>query len=80
MPQLHSHFFTPTGSFGSLDQFQNQVDDGTYVIVDSNNDGKRSGTPGIHHRQLDGGGHVPRNDMEPGGLSGLVLARPPVEA
>jgi hypothetical protein len=35
-PQLHSHFFTPSGFFGSLDQFQNQVDDGTYVIVDSN--------------------------------------------
>lgn len=35
-PQLHSHFFTASGLFGSLDQFQNQVDDGTYVIVDSN--------------------------------------------
>lgn len=34
-PQLHSHFFTASGLFGSLDQFQNQVDDGTYVIVDS---------------------------------------------
>jgi hypothetical protein len=29
-------FFTASGVFGSLDQFQNQVDDGTYVIVDSN--------------------------------------------
>jgi hypothetical protein len=36
LPQLHSHFFTASGLFGSLDQFQNQVDDGTYVIVDSN--------------------------------------------
>jgi hypothetical protein len=36
VPQLHSHFFTASGLFGSLDQFQNQVDDGTYVIVDSN--------------------------------------------
>ncbi|MDX6324475.1 MAG: hypothetical protein QOK15_829 [Nocardioidaceae bacterium] len=35
-PQLHSHFFTASGLFGSLDQFSNQVDDGTYVIVDSN--------------------------------------------
>jgi hypothetical protein len=35
-PELHSHFFTASGLFGSLDQFQNQVDDGTYVIVDSN--------------------------------------------
>jgi hypothetical protein len=36
LPQLHSHFFTGSGLFGSLDQFKNQVDDGTYVIVDSN--------------------------------------------
>jgi hypothetical protein len=36
LPQLHSHFYTASGFFGSLDQFQNQVDDGTYVIVDSN--------------------------------------------
>ena len=36
IPQLHSHFFTASGLFGSLDQFQNQVDDGTYVIVDAN--------------------------------------------
>jgi len=36
LPQLHSHFFTASGLFGSLDQFQNQVDDGTYVVVDSN--------------------------------------------
>jgi hypothetical protein len=36
VPQLHSHFFTASGFFGSLDQFQNQVDDGTYIVVDSN--------------------------------------------
>jgi hypothetical protein len=35
-PQIHYHFFTEDGFFGSLDQFENQVDDGTYVIVDSN--------------------------------------------
>ena len=35
IPQLHSHFFTASGYFGSLDQFKNQVDDGTYVVVDS---------------------------------------------
>ena len=35
-PQQHSHFFTASGLFGSLDQFGNQVDDGTYVNVDSN--------------------------------------------
>lgn len=35
-PQVHSHFFTASGLFGSLDQYGNQVDDGSYVIVDSN--------------------------------------------
>jgi hypothetical protein len=35
-PQQHSHFFTASGLFGSVDQYGNQVDDGTYVIVDSN--------------------------------------------
>ena len=35
-PQQHSHFFTASGFFGSVDQYGNQVDDGTYVIVDSN--------------------------------------------
>ena len=35
-PQRHSHFFTASGLFGSLDQHGNQVDDGTYVTVDSN--------------------------------------------
>ena len=35
-PQHHYHFFTPDGFFGSLDQFENQVDDGPYTIVDSN--------------------------------------------
>jgi len=33
-PIQHSHFFTSTGLFGSLDQYWNQVDDGTYVMVD----------------------------------------------
>jgi hypothetical protein len=32
-PQRHSHFFTRDGLFGSLDQFGQQVDDGTYHII-----------------------------------------------
>jgi hypothetical protein len=35
-PQQHSHFFTASGLFGSLDQYGNQVDGGTYEVVDSN--------------------------------------------
>ena len=34
VPLRHSHFFTADGQFGSRDQDGNQVDDGTYQIVD----------------------------------------------
>jgi hypothetical protein len=34
VPREHSHFFTPDGEFGSLDWQGEQVDDGTYEIVD----------------------------------------------
>ena len=33
-PQVHSHFFTAGGSFGSVDQFGNQVDEDRYTVVD----------------------------------------------
>ena len=32
MVQRHSHFFTADGKFGSLDQNEQQVDDGTYRL------------------------------------------------
>jgi hypothetical protein len=32
-PQVHGHFFAPTGEFGSLDQNEQRVDDGPYVLV-----------------------------------------------
>jgi hypothetical protein len=31
-PQQHSHFFTTDGKFGSVDQRQEQVDDGAYGV------------------------------------------------
>jgi hypothetical protein len=31
-PQLHSHFFTSDGKFGSIDQDGKQVDDGGYTV------------------------------------------------
>jgi hypothetical protein len=34
VPREHSHFFTPDGQFGSLDWNGDQVDDGTYEIID----------------------------------------------
>jgi hypothetical protein len=34
VPLRHSHFFTAEGQFGSRDENGNQVDDGTYRIVD----------------------------------------------
>jgi hypothetical protein len=33
-PVRHSHFFTSDGLFGSLDENGNQVDEGTYEIID----------------------------------------------
>ena len=33
-PQVHAHFFTESGQFGSLDKNSQQVDDGTYEITD----------------------------------------------
>jgi hypothetical protein len=33
-PRVHSHFFTEDGAFGSLDWNEQQVDDGSYEIVD----------------------------------------------
>ena len=33
-PIAHSHFFDGSGRFGSLDDEEEQVDDGTYTIVD----------------------------------------------
>lgn len=34
VPREHGHFFTASGAFGSTDYDGNQVDDGTYTIVD----------------------------------------------
>jgi hypothetical protein len=34
-PFVHSHFFDAAGNFGSLDENENQVDDGTYEIIDA---------------------------------------------
>jgi hypothetical protein len=36
VPREHSHFFTEDGLFGSLDWNGEQVDDGTYEIIDDN--------------------------------------------
>ena len=34
VPKEHSHFFTEDGEFGSLDAEGDQVDDGTYELID----------------------------------------------
>jgi hypothetical protein len=36
VPRRHSHFFTASGRFGSVDYNGKQVDDGTYRILDAN--------------------------------------------
>ena len=35
VPFIHYHFFRADGQFGSLDEHRNQVDDGTWAIVDA---------------------------------------------
>jgi hypothetical protein len=49
-PMVHSHFFAGNGTFGSLDQNSNQVDDGRYRIVDVHT--LRIGTSTFHYRIL----------------------------
>lgn len=44
----HSHFFNQYGAFGSVDQNNNQVDDGKYTIV--NNDTMRIGESTFHYQ------------------------------
>jgi hypothetical protein len=34
-PQIHDHFFTSDGRFGSIDQYGQQVDDGNYQVSGS---------------------------------------------
>lgn len=54
LPRVHSHFFNPSGQFGSLDWLGGQVDEDPYRIVNQNT--VRIGSPGVafHYRILHG--------------------------
>jgi hypothetical protein len=54
LPRVHSHFFTQSGQFGSLDWLGGQVDEDPYRIV--NDTTVRIGSPGValHYRILHG--------------------------
>jgi hypothetical protein len=52
IPRLHSHFFSASGKFGSLDWKGGQVDDGLYRIVNSTT--LRIGPQPFHFRILHG--------------------------
>ena len=54
LPRVHSHFFNPSGQFGSLDWLGGQVDEDPYRIV--NDTTVRIGSPGVafHYRILHG--------------------------
>jgi hypothetical protein len=54
VPRVHSHFFTQSGQFGSLDWLGGQVDEDSYRIVNDNT--VRIGSPGVafHYRILHG--------------------------
>jgi len=45
LPRVHSHFFTQSGQFGSLDWLGGQVDEDSYRIVNDNT--VRIGSPGV---------------------------------
>lgn len=45
IPRTHSHFFTSSSRFGSLDWKGGQVDDGPYRLIDANTIQIGSGTP-----------------------------------
>jgi hypothetical protein len=51
-PREHSHFFTEFGTFGSLDYNGQQVDDGTYEII--NNRTFQIGNTTFHYRIIGG--------------------------
>jgi hypothetical protein len=53
VPREHSHFFTASGRFGSVDYNNQQVDDGPYEIVDDNT--VRIGETNFRYRITDGG-------------------------
>ena len=52
IPRVHSHFFTRSGQFGSLDWNRRQVDEGAYRIVDSRT--FRIGKATFRFRVIDG--------------------------
>jgi hypothetical protein len=54
VPRVHSHFFTQSGQFGSLDWLGGQVDEDSYRIDNDNT--VRIGSPGVafHYRILHG--------------------------
>jgi hypothetical protein len=52
VPRVHSHFFTATGSFGSLDWNRQPVDDGNFAIIDGRS--FRIGKSVFRYRILDG--------------------------
>ena len=58
VPLRHSHFFTEDGQFGSRDQDGNQVDEGTYRIVDEGSFVVSKEFPDItFHYSIDGDQH-----------------------
>lgn len=67
VPREHSHFFTASGQFGSVDYNNQQVDDGPYEIL--SDDTLRIAETTFHYRITDDGQTltldpvIPRSDM-----------------
>lgn len=53
-PQVHSHFFTANGGFGSVDQHGEQVDDGAYQVNGSTLEIRNSDVSGSFKFRIQG--------------------------
>jgi hypothetical protein len=76
-PQQHSHFFTKDGKFGSVDQTEQQVDDGRYRVVDERTFRLGSGrhTETFHYRIV-GGNQLTMEPAIPARSKRAALANP----
>ena len=76
VPREHSHFFTETGLFGSVDYNDQQVDDGEYEVVDDDTVLIGGGPSGFTYRITEDGQTLSLDPVIPASDKRLALARP----
>jgi hypothetical protein len=72
-PRVHSHFFTDSGAFGSVDWNNQQVDDGSYKIMDDHT--LVIGKTTFHYR-IEGGDTLTLDPVIPAASRRRALAHP----